>query len=267
MGIVNVTPDSFSDGALYLDAPDAIAHGLALAEAGAAIIDIGGESTRPGAEAVSADEELGRVMPVVSALVAEARVPISVDTTKAEVAKAALDAGAAIVNDVSGGTADPDMFGVVAEANAALIVMHMRGTPRTMQAMTDYDDVVREVGDALYKRAQAALLAGVDARSVFVDPGIGFAKQLEQNVSLLRALPEVAARAGMPLVVGTSRKSFLGRILGDLDLDRDGATLATTVWCFLNGASVVRVHDVESTVRAIELLDMMERATQNGLAA
>jgi dihydropteroate synthase len=267
MGVVNVTPDSFSDGSRFLHAPDAIAHGVALAEAGAAILDVGGESTRPGAEPVTTDEELGRVLPVVAELVARTRRPVSIDTTKAEVARAALDAGAAMVNDVSGGTADPGMFAVVAEANAALVVMHMRGTPRTMQAMTDYDDVVREVGDALHDRVAAALAAGVDARSVLVDPGIGFAKNLEQNITLLRALPEIAGRAGMPLVVGTSRKSFLGRILGDADLDRDDATLATIVWCFLNGAAIVRVHDAASAYRATELLDIMERATQNGLAA
>jgi len=267
MGVVNVTPDSFSDGSRFLHAADAVAHGVALAEAGAAILDIGGESTRPGADPVSTDEELGRVIPVVTELVGSTRVPVSIDTTKAEVARAALAAGAAMVNDVSGGTADAEMLAVVADANAALVVMHMRGTPRTMQKMTDYDEVVREVGSALHDRAQAALHAGVDARSILVDPGIGFAKNLEQNVTLLRALPEVAARAGMPLVVGTSRKSFLGRILGDPDLDRDDATLATTVWCFLNGAAVVRVHDVARAQRATELLDVMERATQNGLAA
>src|SRR2546421_47489 len=157
MGVVNVTPDSFSDGGRYLDASAAIAHGLALAKAGAAVLDVGGESTRPGAEPVDADEELRRVLPVVRALVAESGVPVSIDTTKAGVARAALDAGASMVNDVSGGTADPGMFAVVAEAKAALVVMHMRGTPRTMQAMTDYDDVVREVGDALHDRVAAAL--------------------------------------------------------------------------------------------------------------
>jgi dihydropteroate synthase len=267
MGIVNVTPDSFSDGGLFLDPDVAIEHGLTLAREGASVLDIGGESTRPGAEAVDAAEELRRVLPVVRALVAQSGVPVSIDTTKAVVARAALDAGAAIVNDVSGGTADPEMLGVVSAANAAFVAMHMRGTPRTMQNEARYDDVVREVGDALRGRVRAAIGAGVNERAIFGDPGIGFAKNLEHNVALLRSLPEVAARAGVPLLVGTSRKSFLGRILGSMDLDRDDATLATTVWSFVRGAAMVRVHDVDGARRAVELLDVMERATQNGLAA
>ncbi len=260
MGVVNVTPDSFSDGGRFLDADAAIEHGLALARAGAAILDVGGESTRPGAQPVDADEELRRVEPVLRALVAHAGVPVSIDTTKAVVARAALDAGATIVNDVSGGTYDREMLRVVAEADAAFVAMHIRGTPRTMQDEARYDDVVGEVGGELRVRVQRAIAAGVDARAILADPGIGFAKTAEHNVALLRALPTVAERAGAPLVVGTSRKSFLGRILGDMERDRDDATLATTVWSFLHGAAVVRVHDVDRARRALELLDVMERA-------
>jgi dihydropteroate synthase len=269
MGVVNVTPDSFSDGGAYLDAAAAIAHGHELARAGAALLDVGGESTRPGAAPVDAAEEMRRVLPVVRALVADSGVPVSIDTTKAVVARAALDAGAVVVNDVSGGLADADMLPTVADTGAAYIAMHTRGTPRTMQHNVHYDDAVAEVAGELRARVESALAAGVDGRALFADPGIGFAKNLEHNVALLRALPALARRVGVPLVVGTSRKSFLGRMLGDADMGsgRDDATLATTVWSFGHGAAVVRVHDVAASRRAVELLDVMERATQNGLAA
>ncbi len=270
MGVVNVTPDSFSDGGRYLDAPAAIAHGLALAESGAAVLDVGGESTRPGADPVDADEELRRVLPVVRALVADAGVPVSIDTTKAAVARAALEAGVAMVNDVSGGTADAEMLGVVAEATAALVVMHMRGTPRTMQHEAHYEEVVREVGVALRAHVENAVASGIDARAILADPGIGFAKNVEQNVELLRRLPELGPLVGAPLAVGASRKSFLGRLLGAADHapeTREDATMAITVWSFEHGAALVRVHDVERSRRAVELLDVMERVTQDGLAA
>lgn len=268
MGVVNVTPDSFSDGGSYLDRDAAIEHGLDLAAAGAAVLDIGGESTRPGAAPVDADEELRRVVPVIAALVARTAVPVSVDTTKSVVAQAALDAGAAMVNDVSGGTTDPEMLAVVADAGAAYVVMHMRGTPLTMQTEARYDDVVREVADELRLRVDAALAAGIDARALLADPGIGFAKLPEHNVALLRALPEIAARVGMPLLVGSSRKSFLAHIAGvDDRTGRDDATLATTVWCFELGAALVRVHDVAGSRRAVELLETLERATPEGMAA
>jgi len=270
MGVVNVTPDSFSDGGDYLDHDAAIAHGLALGAAGAAVIDVGGESTRPGATPVDADEELRRVLPVVHAL-ASASVPVSIDTTKAAVASGALEAGAAMVNDVSGGTADPDLLSVTATAGAAYVVMHMRGTPRTMQQEAHYTDVVREVTDELRDRVDAALAAGVDPRALLADPGIGFAKTAEHNVVLLGALPEIAARVGTPLLVGASRKSFLARLAGVAGVDdragRDDATLATTVWCFEHGAALVRVHDVAGSRRAVELLEILERATPEGVAA
>jgi dihydropteroate synthase len=268
MGIVNVTPDSFSDGGRYLDADAAVRHGLALAAAGAAVIDVGGESTRPGAEPVDEDEELRRVLPVVRALAAQGPAPVSVDTTKAAVAEAALGAGAVMVNDVSGGAADRAMLAVVARAGAAYVAMHMRGTPRTMQQHTHYADVVRDVGDELRSCVDRAIDAGVDARALLADPGIGFAKTAEQNVALLRALPQVAVRVGVPLLVGTSRKSFLSRIARvDDQAGRDDATLATTVWCFEQGAALVRVHDVAGSQRAVELLGTLERATPEGMAA
>ncbi len=266
IGIVNVTPDSFSDGGSYFDADQAIAHGLALAAAGAAVIDIGGESTRPGADPVAAEEELRRVLPVVRALAERTPTPLSIDTTKALVAKAAIDAGAVMVNDVSGGDADAEMLGVVADAGAVYVVMHMRGTPATMQRAANYSDVVGEVCDELQARVDRAIGAGIDARAVLADPGLGFAKTAEHNIALLRALPEIAARAGAPLVVGTSRKSFLARIVGDDEVaGRDDATLATTIWCFDQGAALVRVHDVAGSRRAVELLEIMERATPAGM--
>ena len=267
MGIVNVTPDSFSDGGRYLAPDAAIAHGVDLAAAGASVVDVGGESTRPGAAPVGADEELRRVLPVVAGLVARG-VTVSVDTTKSAVARAALDAGAAMVNDVSGGAADPGMLPLVAESGAAYVAMHMRGTPQTMQSRAQYDDVVGDVSRELRARVDAALEAGVDARALLADPGIGFAKDADQSLALLRALPEITARAGAPLLVGTSRKSFLARLAGDGDAGaRDDATLATTVWAFERGAAMVRVHDVAASRRAVELLDVMERSTPEGVAA
>jgi dihydropteroate synthase len=270
MGVVNVTPDSFSDGGRYFDAAAAIAHGRELAVAGAAILDVGGESTRPGAEPVNAAEEVRRVVPVVRSLAADGHAIVSIDTTKAAVAAAAIDAGARAVNDVSGGLADPDILRVTADAGAAYIAMHMRGTPRTMREHARYDDVVREVGDELRARVDAAIAAGIGADAILADPGIGFAKTPDQSVALLRALPVLAARVGVPLLVGTSRKSFLAPVLGadaESRVARDDATLATTVWCFQQGAAVVRVHDVESSRRAVALLDAIERCTPLGMAA
>jgi len=267
MGVVNVTPDSFSDGGRFVEAGAAVAQGLALAASGAALLDVGGESTRPGADPVDAAEELRRTVPVVRELVAAAGVPVSIDTTKASVAAAALEAGAVMVNDVSGGAADADMLRVVADAGAMFVVMHTRGTPRTMRAEARYEDVVREVGDELRARVDAAVSAGVRAEAMLADPGIGFAKTAEHNLALLAALPELATRVEVPLLVGASRKSFLGRVLGDAPVDaREEATLAMTVWCFVHGAAVVRVHDVNPSRRACELLDALDRATPEGLA-
>jgi dihydropteroate synthase len=268
MGVVNVTPDSFSDGGRLDTADAAVAYGLQLADAGAALLDVGGESTRPGATPVDADEELRRTERVVRELAAQTSVPVSIDTTKATVAAHALEVGATMVNDVSGGTFDPDMLGVVAEADAMFVVMHMRGRPATMHAHARYHDVVRDVADELRVRVDAAIDAGVRADAVLADPGIGFAKTAEQNFALLAALPELATRLDVPLLVGASRKSFLGRVLDDAPVDaREEATLATTVWAFMHGAAVVRVHDVAISARVVRLLDMLERVTPHGLAA
>jgi dihydropteroate synthase len=267
MGVVNVTPDSFSDGGRYADARAAIEHGRQLAADGAAILDVGGESTRPGAQPVDAGEELRRTEVVVRELSAAA-LPVSIDTSKAEVAAGAVEAGAVMVNDVSGGMADPDLLRVVADAGVMLVVMHMRGTPQTMRAEARYDDVVLEVGDELRARVDHAVAAGVRAGAILADPGIGFAKTGAHNLALLAALPDLAARVEVPLLVGASRKSFLGQVLGDAPVDeREEATLATTVWSFVRGAAVVRVHDVAASYRAVTLLDALERATPQGMAA
>jgi dihydropteroate synthase len=273
MGIVNVTPDSFSDGGRFLDADAAIAHGVALAAQGADVLDVGGESTRPGAAPVAADEELTRVVPVIEGLTSAASVPVSVDTTKAGVARAALEAGATVVNDVSAGRLDPDILGVTAAAEAGFVAMHMQGEPRTMQLDPTYDDVVGEVGDFLIERVEAAHAAGIARGAVAADPGIGFGKTVEHNLQLLAALPSLAARVPAPLLVGTSRKTFIGRLLAraigapaDLSVDqRDEGTLATVVWAVEHGASIVRVHDVTPAAQAIRLLDAM-RAAGEGAA-
>jgi len=268
MGIVNVTPDSFSDGGRFLDPDAAVAHGIALAGQGADVLDVGGESTRPGAAPVPADEELRRVLPVVERLAAETSVPISVDTRKAAVARAALGAGATVVNDVSAGRLDPDILGVAAEAGAGYIVMHMQGEPRTMQADPHYDDVVAQVGDFLADRVDAARAAGVAEDAIAADPGIGFGKTVEHNLRLLAGLPALVERVRVPVMVGTSRKTFVGKLLAragaasaDLPVDqREEGTLATVVWAVERGASIVRVHDVLPAVRAVRLLDALRGA-------
>ncbi len=259
MGIVNVTPDSFSDGGRFFAPEAAIAHGRALAAAGAAVLDVGGESTRPGADPVDRDEELRRVIPVVGVLARETGLPVSVDTTKAAVAAAALEAGAVIVNDVSAGRADPDMLAVVAEAGAAMILMHMVGEPRTMQDRPRYDDVVDEVGAFLVERVAVAVDAGVDPSALVVDPGIGFGKTAQHNLALLAGLPILVDRVAVPVLVGTSRKWFLGEIPGGSDdpAERDDATLATVVCAVDAGARIVRVHDVRPAVRAIALVEQL----------
>ena len=254
MGIVNVTPDSFSDGGSFVEVESAVAHGLALAAAGADILDIGGESTRPGAEPVSVDEECARVVPVIAALVAAGAPPVSVDTMKAPVAQAALDAGAVIVNDVSGGSHDPTMVSVVAGADAAYVAMHMQGEPRTMQDNPHYDDVVADVAAALGAALEAAVAAGVRRSGLCADPGIGFGKTTAHNVALLRDLDRLRDRLEIPLLIGTSRKRFLGTLArpsAPLDVaDRGEATTASLVWSFHRGAAVVRVHDVAGAVCA-----------------
>jgi dihydropteroate synthase len=246
MGVVNVTPDSFSDGGRYLDPERAVAHGLELVAQGADVVDVGGESTRPGAALVGEAEERRRVVPVIEALAASVRV--SVDTRSADVAEAAVQAGATLVNDVSA-----SLWPVAAEAGVGWVAMHMRGQPATMQADPHYDDVVAEVAAFLRDRADRAREAGVD--EVWVDPGIGFGKTLEHNLELLRDLDQLAA-GGVPVVVGASRKRSLGRLTGDAPVDdRLEASVATAVWAADHGAAMVRVHDVAPTVQALALLE------------
>jgi dihydropteroate synthase len=249
MGVVNVTPDSFSDGGEFLDPAAAIAHGRRLAAEGADILDIGGESTRPGAEPVDADEESRRVLPVIEAL-ADADVQISVDTTKVEVAVSALEAGASIVNDVSAFRFAPELAGVVAGAGAECCLMHMLGEPRTMQHDPRYDDVVADVKAFLEERMGFAIAAGVREDRIWLDPGIGFGKTLEHNLELLRRLDEIVA-LGRPVVVGTSRKSFLGKLTGRPEQERLPGTIATNVLALARGARVFRVHDVAEVVEAL----------------
>jgi dihydropteroate synthase len=250
MGIVNVTPDSFSDGGLFLEADAAVAHGLALAEEGAAILDVGGESTRPGAAPVAEEEELRRVLPVVQPLAAAGQ-RISVDTTKVAVARAALDAGATIVNDVSAFRFEPGLAGLVAERGAHCCLMHMLGEPRSMQEDPRYDDVVSEVKAFLEERLAFAVGEGISEERVWLDPGIGFGKTVAHNLELLRRLREIVA-IGRPVVVGTSRKSFLGRLAGGKpEGERLPGTIATNVLALERGASIFRVHDVAPVVDAL----------------
>ena len=244
MGVVNVTPDSFSDGGRFLEADAAIAHGVRLADEGAAILDVGGESTRPGAEPVSEAEELRRVMPVLEGLAAGPDHPqLSIDTSKLTVARTALDAGAGLVNDVTAFRAEPGVAALVAERGADCCLMHMLGEPRTMQANPRYDDVVSDVKAFLEERLAFALGEGVAEERVLLDPGIGFGKTLEHNLELLRRLDEIVA-IGRPVVVGTSRKSFLGSLTGRAVEDRLAATIASNVLAYARGASVFRVHEV-----------------------
>jgi len=249
MGVVNVTPDSFSDGGLYLDPEAAIAHGRELAAAGAEILDVGGESTRPGAEAVPAEEELRRVVPVVRGL-RQLDCHVSVDTSKAPVAAAALDAGATIVNDVTALRGDPEMAALCAERGATVVLMHMRGDPRTMQDDPRYDDVVTEVKGFLAERVEAATVAGIAEERIWLDPGIGFGKTAAHNLELLRRLGELR-ELGRPLVVGTSRKSFIGRVDGSAAGERLGGTIASSVLAAAEGADVLRVHDVAEMRQAL----------------
>jgi dihydropteroate synthase len=250
MGIVNVTPDSFSDGGLYLDADAAIAHGHELAEQGAEILDVGGESTRPGAAEVGEAEELARVEPVVAGLAGAAT--ISIDTSKLAVARAALDAGASIVNDVTALRRDPEIGALCAERGAGLVLMHMQGDPRTMQEAPSYDDVVEDVKAFLAERLEAAIGAGVAEERIWLDPGIGFGKAVDHNLELLRRLGELR-ELGRPLVVGTSRKSFIGKIDGSDVGDRLGGTIASSILAAAEGADVLRVHDIAEAAQATKV--------------
>ncbi len=249
MGVVNVTPDSFSDGGEFFAADAAVEHCRELLDEGADILDIGGESTRPGAQPVPADEELRRVLPVLEGAAAMGG-RISIDTAKAEVARRALDAGASIVNDVSALRFDPELAGVVADAGARCCLMHMLGEPRTMQDDPRYDDVVADVKAFLEERLAFAVEAGIPEERIWLDPGIGFGKTLEHNLELLRRLDEIVA-IGRPVVVGTSRKSFLGKLTGSSETERLPGTIATNVLALERGARIFRVHDVAEAVQAL----------------
>jgi dihydropteroate synthase len=267
MGVLNVTPDSFSDGGRYLDHDAAISHGLALIADGADVVDVGGESTRPGAEPVSEAEERARVIAVVAALAVDSGVPVSIDTTKATVAAAAIEAGASVVNDVSAGLADPRMLEVVGEAGAGFVAMHMQGEPRTMQHDPHYGDVVTEVGDFLIERLHAARAARIAPEALCVDPGIGFGKTAAHNLALLARLSELVDRVDVPVLVGTSRKTFIGSVLGGASPDeRDDGTLATVVWAIDRGAAMVRVHAVRPAVDAVRLWSEMRAIDAKAVA-
>jgi dihydropteroate synthase len=259
MGIVNVTPDSFSDGGMFDDADGAVKHGLRLLDEGADLLDIGGESTRPGSDPVSADEERARVLPVIEGLRREApEAVLSVDTRKADVASDALAAGADVVNDIGAG-ADPEMFGVVAGTGAGIVLMHMKGEPKTMQQDPRYDDVVTEVRTFLAERIEAAVAAGIGRDRLCIDPGIGFGKSLPHNLALLRAIGSFRD-LGVPVLAGVSRKRFLGELSGvDDPADRLEGTLAAVAWCAAQGVDVVRVHDVAQSVRALAVVDAIAR--------
>jgi dihydropteroate synthase len=265
MGVVNVTPDSFSDGGRWFEPEAAVAHGLDLVAAGADLLDVGGESTRPGAAPVPAGEERRRVVPVIERLAAESGVPVSVDTTKRDVAAAALDAGAVVVNDVSAARSEPGVLDLVAAAGAGYVAMHMQGEPRTMQDDPSYDEVVRDVTTFLRERLGAARAAGIDDGALAVDPGIGFGKTVRHNLELLARLPEIAAATDAPVIVGTSRKRFIGAVLGGPSGDlatgeREEGTLATVVWALDRGARVVRVHDTRPAAQVVRLLEAMRTA-------
>lgn len=262
MGIVNVTPDSFSDGGRFLNADAAIAHALALARAGADILDIGGESTRPGSEGVSAEEELRRVMPVLQGLRGRVTVPVSIDTQKARVAEAAAAAGAEIINDVSALRSDPTIAEVARKRRLAVVLMHMRGVPRTMQQGPFARNVLQDVKKGLREAVDRALAAGLKRSQLILDPGIGFGKSMAQNFELLARLPELAA-LGFPLLVGTSRKMFIGRALGDAPPEaRVWGTAATVATAILGGAHIVRVHDMAEMAQVARITDAIVAARQ-----
>ena len=259
MGIVNVTPDSFSDGAMFASVDDAVAHGARLVDEGADLVDVGGESTRPGSDPIEADEELLRVVPVIEGLVkARPGTALSVDTRKPEVASAALDAGASVVNDIAGGR-NVALLETVSRTGAGVVLMHMLGEPKTMQDDPRYDDVVAEVHEFLRERIEAAVFAGVPEERVCIDPGIGFGKTVDHNLALLRAVPALRM-LGAAVMVGASRKGFIGTLTGvDDPAARLEGSLAVAVLAAAHGADLVRVHDVAATVRALKVADAVVR--------
>ncbi|MBW2092310.1 MAG: dihydropteroate synthase [Deltaproteobacteria bacterium] len=259
MGVINVTPDSFSDGGDFYAHETAVAHGLRLAEAGADILDIGGESTRPGAEPVSEEEELRRVIPVIKALASKVKVPLSIDTCKAGVAEAALQAGASMINDISAGRLDPELVGVAAHAKAPLILMHMQGEPRTMQVNPTYQDLIGEIKAFLVKAAERAEKAGVSKEMIIIDPGIGFGKTFDHNLILINRLEEFI-NLGYPVMLGASRKAFLGQILGGAPpKERDIATAAVIALAAYKGAHVFRTHNVDLAKQTLAVVKAVKQ--------
>ncbi|MCH7618582.1 MAG: dihydropteroate synthase [Candidatus Marinimicrobia bacterium] len=261
MGILNVTPDSFSDGGMFFDKKTAVEHGIRLAGEGADIIDVGGESTRPRAEPVPLEEELKRVIPVIRELAGEVDVPISIDTYKSEVAKEAIEAGASIINDISGLRFDDRMAGLAAETGVALVVMHIKGTPRDMQVDPHYDDLLKEIGDYLSRSIEIAVEAGVKKENVIIDPGIGFGKRIEDNFILIKNL-EYFRALGQPLLIGPSRKSFLWKTLNVSTDETLEATAAATAASVLSGADLIRAHDVKEISKAIKIADLIAAAPE-----
>lgn len=267
MGVLNTTPDSFSDGGLFFSFDDAVAQGLKLVEDGAHILDIGGESTRPFSDPVSAEQEMERVVPVIEKLAQKIPVPISIDTSKASVARAALDAGAAMINDITALEKDPEMAQVAAERNVPVVLMHMRGTPKNMQVNPDYADLITEITGYLSGRIQAAEAAGIQRNRIIVDPGIGFGKTVEHNLMLIKHL-DVILGLGCPVLMGVSRKSFIQKILSEGSgqpmtagsLDTELGTLGAVAACLAGGAHIVRVHDVSMTSRVTAILDAVKSA-------
>ncbi|MCX8052554.1 MAG: dihydropteroate synthase [Armatimonadetes bacterium] len=259
MGILNVTPDSFSDGGQFINKETAVQHALRMIKDGADIIVVGGESTRPGSDPVPAEEEIARVVPVIEEIANKSKTPISIDTYKAQVARAALDAGASIINDISGASFDPDMPALVAEKHCPAILMHIKGTPKDMQLDPTYRDLMSEVCSFLRGRVQAMVDSGADERMLMVDPGIGFGKTVDHNLEIIRRLRELKS-IGRPIVIGTSRKSMIGKVLGDLPVEeRLEGTAATVALSIANGADIVRVHDVKEMSRVARMSDAVVR--------
>jgi dihydropteroate synthase len=259
MGVLNVTPDSFSDGGLYLEPQMAIEHGLRMAEEGADIIDVGGESSRPGSDPAPLDEELKRVIPVIEGLASRLEIPLSVDTYKSQVAERAIEAGAQMINDISGLRFDPQVPAVAARFDTPLIIMHIKGSPKTMQQNPSYEDLMGEIIAYLREGMEKAERGGVDPHQVIVDPGIGFGKRVQDNLVIINRLDELNT-LGRPLLIGTSRKSFIGALLGAEVHQRGVGTLATVAVSVLKGAHIVRVHDVAPMKQAVDMVDAIINA-------
>lgn len=259
MGVVNITPDSFSDGGRFYDSSHAVEHALLLVEQGADILDIGGESTRPGAEEVTVEQEVARVLPVIDALKAKTAVPISIDTYKPQVMRAAVDAGASMINDINGLRA-PGAIEVAAAANVPVCIMHMQGQPETMQARPQYECVVTQVEDFFKRRISTAIKAGIKLNDIILDPGIGFGKTLKHNLELLKSVPQLRVSTGCEMLVGVSRKSLIDMLLGRAVDQRLPASLGLAVQAVLNGAKIVRVHDVRETYDAIRAVEAVRNS-------